>query len=182
MTPLLPKSKREALVEPWILGVVLALVSWPVGSILIILGLPGTWFVCIIALAFAFWTNFAVLGWPALVAMIALAALGEWLEFWLGASAAAKVRPSWKVTIGAVVGGFLGALLGAPFLFGIGALIGSVFGSFAGAAAAAYWEGASLREVLEVGRAAMKGRWQGFLAKMIVMVLIGGVFLGAALS
>ncbi len=167
--------------EHWVVGALLALLCGMVGAVLVVVGLPGTWFACIVALAFAWWTGFEFLGWPALLAMFALAVVGEWLEFWLGAAAAGKVRPSWKVTFGTLLGGLVGAIFGAPWLFGLGALFGSLIGSFLGAAAAASWEGASVGEVVRVGRAALAGRWWAFLAKMGIMFLITAVFVGGML-
>ncbi|GBD27885.1 hypothetical protein HRbin30_03242 [bacterium HR30] len=167
--------------DHWIVGVLLSLLTGAFGGILVVVGLPGTWLVCLVALGFAFWTGFSILGWPSLIVMFALALTGEWLEFWLGAAAAAKVRSSWKVSAAVLIGGLCGAVVGAPFLFGLGALIGSLIGSFTGAAVAAFWEGASVREMIQVGRAAMKGRWQAFLAKMGVVLLLTLVFIGGVL-
>ncbi|GIW43355.1 MAG: hypothetical protein KatS3mg077_0637 [Candidatus Binatia bacterium] len=166
--------------EQWV-GVFLAVFGGAVGVILVVLGLPGPWFVCVVGSVFAWWTGFSVLGWGSLVGMAAVAFLSECLEFWLGAAAATQQRASWRVTVGAVLGGLLGALVGAPLLFGLGALFGSLAGSFVGAALAAQWEGASLKETLAVGKAAMKGRWWGFLSKVGATAVIAAIFLGAVI-
>jgi len=89
------------------------------------------------------------------------------------------VRPWWQVAGGALLVWFVGALAGAPVLFGLGALVGSLLGTFLGAAAAAGLEGAHLREVLLIGREAMRGRWRGFLAKLAVVFAMSALFLFA---
>jgi len=164
--------------EVWV-GAALAVGTGTCAAVLLVFGLPGTWLLWLVATVFAWWTDFRWVGVETVGALLVLATLGEVLEFWLGASAARRVRPSWKVTAGALLGGFVGTLAGAPVLFGLGALVGSLLGTFLGAAAAAGLEGAHLREVLLIGREAMRGRWRGFLAKLAVVFAMSALFLFA---
>lgn len=164
--------------ELW-LGVSLAAIGAMVAFALLVLGFPGTWLFLLLALAFAWWTGFAWVGTTSLAVLAALAVAGEVLEFWLGASAAARVRPSWKVAAGAIFGGLVGGLLGAPLLFGLGALLGALAGTFAGAALAVAWEGGSVEEMWRTGLAAMRGRWWGFLAKLVTLCTMVAAFVAA---
>lgn len=166
--------------EYWI-GALLAGSSAVVAVALLIVGLPGTWLVWLTAAAFAWWTNFTLVSFALVLCLLVLAVAAELLEFWLGTAAAAKVRASWKVTAGALAGGVIGAIVGAPFLFGVGALLGSLAGTFLGAAAGARADGGSLSEVLAVARAALRGRWRGFVAKVLVTLVMSATFLLAVL-
>lgn len=164
--------------ELWF-GISSAAVAAMVSFVLLVLGFPGTWLFLLYAFFFAWWTAFAWVGIGTLIALVVLASVGEVLEFWLGASAAARVRPSWKVALGALLGGLIGGLVGAPLLLGLGALLGALAGTFVGAALAAGWEGGSVDEMWRTGLAAMRGRWRGFLAKLATLCTMVAAFVTA---
>jgi uncharacterized protein YqgC (DUF456 family) len=64
---------------------------------------------------------------------LALALLGELVEFVLGIVGAKKYKSSNKAIVGSIVFGIIGGILGIPFFFGIGAAIGVFIGAFVGA-------------------------------------------------
>lgn len=167
--------------EYW-LGVSLACISGVTSIALLVLGLPGTWLIWLTATVFAWWTHFAVVGPTAVVWLLMLAILGEFLEFWLGAAATAKGQGAWKITVGALLGGFLGGILGAPFFLGVGALLGTLIGTFVGAAAGAWAAGRTMLEAFTLGRAALRGRWWGFVAKAGTALMMAVTFLVAVLT
>ncbi|MDX2170842.1 MAG: DUF456 family protein [Deltaproteobacteria bacterium] len=162
-------------------GLALLLLGCLAAVFAIVLGLPGTLLIVAFALLYAWATGFAVIhastiGWLALLAVCA-----EGLELAASGAGAAGARPSWRVTFGALGGAFVGALLGAPLLFGIGALFGALAGAFAGAALAVRSEGGSVDASLTTGWAALRGRLLGFIVKLAVAVVMVGIVVVAAL-
>lgn len=110
--------------------------------IALVAGLPGTW----IMIASAILVDVLDRLWlpddapltfhPATIAAcVALAAIGEALEFALAAAGAKRFGASRRGMIGSVIGGMLGALLGTFFLPipVIGTIVGAALGTAAGA-------------------------------------------------
>ena len=104
--------------------------------------------------------------------LFVLALLGEGIEFAAGAAGAAGSRPSRRVTIYVLAGGFTGGIIGAPFFFGLGSLFGALIGAFAGAFLAVASEGGSTDHALTAGLAAMRGRLLGFVLKTAIAVVM----------
>lgn len=165
----------------YLLGLLLLALACAAGLLSLLFGLPGTFVILGAALVYAWATGFAAVTWVTLGWLAALAVVGEGLEFFAGAAGAAGAagqRPTRRATVGALLGGFAGGLLGAPFLFGVGALIGALLGAFIGAALAVASEGGGMGSALSVGLAAMRGRLLGFVLKSaiaVVMVVLLGV-------
>jgi uncharacterized protein YqgC (DUF456 family) len=93
---------------------------------------------------------------------------GEVAETLSGALAARKVGGTRKAAVGAIVGGFLGALLGTglvpiPLL---GTLIGVGAGAFLGATAVEIMGGATVDRSIRSGAGAAVGQSLGVLAKI----------------
>jgi len=130
----------------------------------LLLGLPGTFLIVGAALVYGWATGFAAVQWSTVGWLFLLAAVGEVCEF-LAAARAVGARPSRRVMVCALVGAVAGGLIGAPFLFGAGALLGALAGAFAGAALAVVSEGGTLGAALSTGLAAMRGRLLGFVLK-----------------
>jgi len=147
------------------------------GSLLF--GLPGTFLIVGAALVYAWATGFASVQWATIGWLALLAVVGEGLEFIAGVAGAAGERPSRRVTIWILLGGFVGALVGTPFLFGIGSLLGALVGAFAGASLAVASEGGGTGSALTTGLAAMRGRFLGFVLKAAIAVVML-VVLGSA--
>ena len=168
----------------WISLFILAvLTSW----VLALLGLAGTWIMVGTAALYA-WLMPAGrydMGWKTVGLLVALAALGELLEFLAGALGARKAGGSKRgvalSVVGSVTGGILGLGLGSAILPVIGSVIGAVFcaglGAMIGALLGERWKGRDKEESLKVGRAAFFGRVFGTLAKTFVgtIMTIGAI-------
>lgn len=162
-----------------VVGVLLALAGGGVALLLLLFGLPGPWLLLALACVYAWASAFAQVGWGLLAWLTGLALAGEGLELWLSARATAALRPSWRVSIGAIAGSLIGALFGAPFLLGLGALLGALLGAFVGAGAAAASEGGSRDEIWATGVAALRGRFAGFVMKVALVVAMSASWLVA---
>jgi len=116
--------------------------------LLVLLGLPGNWLMVISTCLFAWWKwdERVFSGWT-LIAIVALALLGELIEFLAGMTAARGSGASWRGSIMAIFGAILGALVGTfvfPILF-----LGSVIGASVGAGLAVWVTEISRGELAE---------------------------------
>ncbi len=138
-----------------------------------LVSLPANWFVLGL---FGIWrwmhpeslmdgTFFAVL--------LALALVGEGLEyavlFWRGKRSGGTK----KGNFGAMIGAFAGAILGAPFFFGAGAIPGSFLGAWAGSLSLELLGGKTFDDANTAALGAMWGKVSGLVIKMG----LGGVML-----
>ncbi len=168
-----------------ILLTLLAVVGWGAN----ILGLPGNWL--IVAMALGGWTlapesNRSHVTLFPLVAMVAVAALGEFFEFAASALGASRMGGSKRGAILAIVGSIAGALVG---LFGgalvplpiVGPVIASLLlgagGAFAGTVAGERWAGKEWDASLQIGHAAFWGRLVGTVGKAVCGTIVLSVFL-----
>lgn len=154
--------------------------------VMTLIGLPGNWIMPVAALGLDWLLpddSRLRMTWPLIVGLLALAVLGEVLEFLAGAAGVAKKGGSklsaFLALVGSGIGGIAGAVLGLPIpvigsvvaviLFAsIGALVGAVIGEDA--------RGKDFEWSIEIGKAAFWGRLLGTLAKS----LIGGVMVAVA--
>ena len=154
-----------------------------------LVGLPGNWIIVAAAAAYAWWTppdTRTAIGWDTVIALGALAALGEVLEFAAAAMGVSKAggsrRGAMLALAGSIVGGIVGLVVGLPIpvvgslaaalvFGGLGALVGAMLGEG--------WKGRDFDASLEVGKAAFVGRLLGTLAKMIVGSVMVVVVLAA---
>jgi uncharacterized protein YqgC (DUF456 family) len=154
-----------------------------------ILGLPGNWFMLGAAALLAWWQWKPGAAWgdqmfhPAtLLAALALAVLGEVLEFVLGAAGSKKAGGTWRGATGAILGGIVGGIVGSfaiPIPL-VGSLIGACLGAFAGASAGELSAGAALRSSLASGKGAAVGRFWGTVSKIAVGVAMWIVLTAAS--
>ncbi|MBI5018444.1 MAG: DUF456 domain-containing protein [Deltaproteobacteria bacterium] len=150
----------------------------------ILFGLPGTWLMLVFPLVLAWWQPGLHLFSPAVLWSAAgLAALGEVLEFTLGAAGSRREGGSGRAAALALVGGVIGGVLGTAIPVPVvGTLLGACLGAFAGSLAGDLWAGRSLFRGLRAGRAAAVGRLYGTLSKLAVgaaifLVLVVSAFL-----
>jgi hypothetical protein len=159
------------------LGLVALFAACTLGLVSLLFGLPGTFFILLAALVYAWATAFGAIHWSTLGWLLALALVGEGLELVAGSATAGGAKPSWRVVLSTLGGSIVGGIIGTPFFFGIGALVGALIGAFVGAAAAVASEGAGFETVMSTGFAAMQGRLLGFVLKssiaVVMVVLIG---------
>ncbi|HJD98278.1 DUF456 domain-containing protein [Mailhella massiliensis] len=94
--------------------------------------LPGNWAMAALVLAWALLVPQSGLDTLFFVLFIGLAVAGEAVEFGAQLWGAKKYGSSKVSTIAGILGTIAGAILGAPFLFGLGAVFGALLGAWAG--------------------------------------------------
>lgn len=141
--------------------------------LLVPLGLPGTWLMLVV-LAVATYAGEVAL-WT-FAALAAVAGVAELAEFVAVKRLSARYGGSGRAFWGAIAGGVLGILVGAPIPVG-GSLVAGVVGTFAGAALTAYWEGGEVGAAARVGWGAVLGRALAVGAKVAagIAILVVGI-------
>jgi uncharacterized protein YqgC (DUF456 family) len=146
------------------------------GLFLVPLGLPGNWLILGIALLKAILSDFQGLTLWWLLLLLALALLGEAIEFLLGVLVAKRYGASKWGMFGAFFGGLIGGIVGTPLLFpGIGTMIGAFFGAFMGAFLCEYLYRMRSDVSFQAGIGAFIGRILAIVLKLEIgfaMVLI----------
>ena len=158
-----------------ILATILLLFVLFFGVACLVFGLPGTTVILIAALVWAFATGFEEITWGMLLTLALLAALGEVSDYFFGILGARRFGSSRKGIAFSLIGGVLGAMLGAPFLFGLGAVLGAFAGAFLGAVAI---------ELFTYGfsqwRTAVRSGWGNFLGRVAGMITKAAIAVGMA--
>ena len=173
----------------WVGGLLIALVA---GWGLTLFNLPGNWLMVTAAVLYAAVgpaDSRLAIGWPVVIAVLLLAALGELVEFLAGAALATQAggskRSAALALLGSLGGGVLGAVVGVPIPI-VGSLVGALLfagaGALGGAMLGEYWKGRPLEHGWNVGKAAFWGRLLGTLGKVltgsvIVVVCLLALFL-----
>ena len=171
----------------WLYYLILAVMMF-VGLFLNIVGLPGLWLMVAAHAVYALATGWNVyVGWPSLIALLALGVAAEVVEFVAGAAGSKAAGGRRRGMIGAIVGG----LVGAVFFTGlvpipiVGTIIGVCIGTFLGAAIAEY-SGKGAAHSMRVGIGAAKGRFWGIVSKsafgfaMLIVSLAAALPVGVA--
>lgn len=145
------------------------------GTLLVYVGLGGTFVVLGLAFIHALVTGFDPIGWTLLAWLLGLALLAEAIEFVLGNFYAVGRGASLPGGVGAYIGGYAGALvligLAPPF----GAVLGSFLGAFLGGVVGEWWRQRRMQPSLRIGTHAFVGRVLAILVKHalgLVMVLL----------
>lgn len=140
--------------------------------LMVALQLPGTWLMLLATglFAWAYWENGdPMIGWWALVILLALAVIGEIVEG-LGSAVGAKGAGGSKRGVAlAIVLGVIGAILGTlllSFIPIIGTLIGAALGSGVGSVLGDLWAGREWKLALRSGQGAAVGRFAGSVGKL----------------
>jgi uncharacterized protein YqgC (DUF456 family) len=159
--------------------VLVALAGW----ISQLVGLPGNWVVVLAAAVYA-WAlpgdGRPAIGWNTVIALAALAVLGEVIEFAAGALGVTKAggsrRGALLALVGSLIGAMVGIFVGLPIPI-VGSLAAAIIfgglGAMAGAILGESWKGRDFESGLEIGKAAFIGRTLGTVAKL----LVGGVMI-----
>jgi len=139
----------------------------------ILFGLPGTWLMVLVTALLTWWQPaYVQVSWTVLGVAAGVAALGEVLEFVLGAAgsrrAGGSTRAAALAIVGSLVGGILGTALPVPI---VGTLIGACLGAFVGSLLGDLWAGRPLFPSVEAGWGAAVGRFWGTVSKLT----IGGI-------
>lgn len=164
-----------------VLGLVVLFSVCLVAFASLLFGLPGTFGILAAALVYAWATSFAMVQWTTIAWLTALALTAEGIEIVAGGAGAGGARPSRRVIAAALIGGFVGGIIGTPFLLGVGSLLGALAGAFAGAALAVASEGGSMETAFTVGWAALRGRLVGFVIKAAIAAVMLVLLASAAL-
>jgi uncharacterized protein YqgC (DUF456 family) len=155
----------------WAAGLTILNLLW---LALNVLGLPGNWLMIVSAALVAWAAGGAMFSVWTLVAVVAMAGLGELLELGLSLAATRTAggtrRSAWGALAGGLVGGIVG-LLAIPIPL-IGPLIGACVGAAVGAIALDLSAGRSLRRASGSGVAAGVGRLLGTVTKLLLGVVI----------
>lgn len=164
------------------LGLVLINFVW---LALVVMGLPGTWLMAATTALVAWWRwdgDSPMIGTFALVVIIALAVVGEVVEFAAGAAGAKKAGATRRGSIGALVGAIFGGIVGQVMipLPVVGALIGACVGAGVGAWGMELSSGRRFEEAYRVGIGAGVGRFHGTVAKLAVAAAMWVVIAVAA--
>lgn len=144
--------------------------------LLTVFGLPGNWLMLILVAVWHF-----VLPIPSTLTLwywlivLAIAVVGEVLEFFLQVKQARKYGSSNTGTVGGVIGAIAGAILLAPFLFGIGAFIGAMLGAWCGCFVFELLRGMDTKTAGRAALGAMFGRFLGTVCKLGCGVIIWAI-------
>lgn len=132
----------------------LALVA---GLILIPFGLPGLWVMVGAVLVYSYVGPVGAIGVWTVVAVAALATVGEILEFLLAGRYARRFGGSRRAGWGAIIGSIAGAIVGVPVPL-LGSLIGAFVGAFVGALLAELTHRPEVGAATRVATGALVGR------------------------
>ena len=151
----------------------LAIAGMIVSLFLIPLGLPGLWIMIgILALG----AVYKMVGLLTLLVVLALAGIAELLEFIYMKRYTSKYGGSRKAFWGALGGGLLGVIVGAPIPI-IGSIIAGFVGTFLGAFAVTWMETKDHASAGRVGYGVVMGRAVAAVAKTFagLVILVVGI-------
>lgn len=147
----------------YLLLLALLLIGWFIN----ILGLPGLWLMVGAYGLFGLVTGWGTyVGWQSMTILLLLALSAEAVEFFAGAAGAASAGGRKRGLVGAIVGGFLGAIFLSVIPIPIVAqVIGACLGAFIGAAVMEFTD-RDFAHSFRVGVGAAKGRFWGIVSKL----------------
>ena len=169
------KNQRNSTLNTFIASLVTALA--PIFWVGTLLGLPGNWGLVALAACLAYFVNDAVhidIHSPTVAAILALAILGELVEFVAGAAGVKQLGGSRRggalAVLGSVVGAVVGVFIGVPVPV-VGSLVGALLfgglGAFGGAVVGERWSGKEWDLSFRIGMGALFGKMLGTLLKTI---------------
>ena len=152
------------------------------GLISLIFGLPGNFVILGASMLYGWYGGFQEITVKIIIILIVLALAGELIEFLLGILGSKKYESSNRAVVGSIIFGIIGAVMGAPFFFGIGAVVGAFAGAFAGAIIVELSQGKNMDEALKSGWGAFIGRVAGTISKGAVGIAMIAVTVIAVLN
>ena len=152
------------------------------GLISLIFGLPGNFVILGASMLFGWYGGFQEITVKIIIILIVLALAGELIEFLLGIAGSKKYESSNRAIVGSIIFGIIGAVLGAPFFFGLGAVVGAFAGAFAGAIIVELSQGKNMDEALKSGWGAFIGRVAGTISKGAIGIAMIAVTVAAVLN
>jgi hypothetical protein len=137
-----------------------------------VFGLPGNWFGLGLVLIWKWIHPEMDASWGFFLLLLAIAGVGELLEFGSQFWGAKNYGGSNKGSWGAFVGALIGAVLAAPVLMGLGALLGALLGAFVGALVVELLGSRPWSEAMQAAKGAMFGRVLGIVVKLGLGIVI----------
>jgi hypothetical protein len=138
------------------------------GLLLDLVGLFGNWVILVAIVGLWLATGLTHFGLMGLLVMLALAIIGEVLEFALAGYGARRFGGSKGSMVAALVGCLAGAVLGTPWFPIVGTLLGACLGAFGGAALYEYLQHEKTAgESFRTGFGAALGKIGGLFAKFL---------------
>jgi uncharacterized protein YqgC (DUF456 family) len=143
------------------------------GLVCLFFGLPGTWMIVGAIALYGLVTGFTEIGGGMLLLLGLLTLAGEVVEYLFGIAGARRFGSSNRGIVFSILGGFAGAVLGAPLFFGFGAILGALVGAFMGAV---------LIELLTYGptewKKALRSGWGNFLGRIAGVITKMAIAIG----
>ncbi len=146
-----------------------------VGLVAALFGLPGTFIVLAAAVIYDLITWSWGISKLVLVLLLAIAVLGELLEWVFTLYGAKKFKTSNFAITGLVIGTIVGAIVGVPVPI-IGSVIGALLGAFIGAFVFSYIEHRRLEKSIEAGFGAFLTRLGVIFMKLFLAVIMAVIF------
>lgn len=148
-----------------------------IGVVLIPFGMAGTFLIVADAFVYGLVSGFEEITLPFLGLLLAIAVAVEFMEELLSAAMAKKFGGSKWAMVGAVAGGFIGAVVGTPAAPVLGTLVGGFFGAFCGATLLEWIHSADFQNAIKAGAGAFFGAVGGkvtkFLVAVVMVIMIG---------
>jgi len=119
-------------------GLTIFILVMLIGFFAILLGLPGTLVILFDVLVYALVTGFDRIGLGTLLALVAISALAESLEFLFGITWARRYGTSKRGIAASIVGGIIGAVVLTPLFLGGPVIFDFSFALFVGVVAGSY--------------------------------------------
>ncbi len=134
----------------------------------VVIGLPGTWIILVLAFIASAIGGFKEIGWGILLILFGLAVLGELLEFLVGYFGTRRMGASRKASWSALGFGILGAVLLSGPLPILGTILGAFLGAFFGAFLVELIFERAWRKAYQAGISALLGRLGSVISKIAV--------------
>lgn len=138
---------------------------------MITMGLPGNLLLFIGVLLYAAGSGFIYLSFESLIVVLVILLLAEGIEFVAGLLGAKKEKASKRAMIGAVFGGFCGAIVGSGIVPIVGSMVGLVCGGFVGSYLAEYSKAKDRDKAGRVAVGVAVGQMTGVVVKLVMALL-----------
>ncbi len=142
------------------------------GLFLVLVGLPGTWFMVLSSAAISWLTGNRLLSVSTLAVLAGLALAGEVAELVAGAAGSRKAGGTWRGSAGALAVGLAGGIVGTLLFPVVGSILGACLGAFLGALGGELSGGREMESAVRVGKSAFVGRLLGTVIKLVLGVAI----------
>lgn len=160
-----------------------------VAVVMTALRLPGTWLMVLATAGYAWWTDWMTIGPVLLGVLVAMAILGEIVEFGMSAIVARKAGASRRAAWGGIIGGFCGMIfltslftVAVPVLGTlVGAVVGALVGCFGGAMVGELTAGKEFFQGTKVGFFSALGFALGTATKTAFALAMSGMVLTTVL-